>query len=332
MNKISVFIVVAAVSVAACSFEAAMSKYSGGSGSPPELLAVRTSSSSEVQFLFSEPVSVVSLAFDPPAELADSTDGETVNIQLGTPFAAGTRVTVDILVRNENGNTLEAVLTFSAFNDRVPAFQINELRTEMSKPRVEFIELKMLSGGNLAGVRLFAASNGTDAPVYEMPAAEVDAGEYVLVHLRTPDYINGVDELGEDLALSTADDAKAQADCPRDVRDLWLPVNKEMLRKSDAVYFVDQLDAIIDAVVFCDKAKEAEKWGGNPYFISAMGILTASGAWTGEAGIAGVFDSGGTSPTNTIVRRENSADTNASQDWYKGGVGKATPGKPNVQP
>jgi hypothetical protein len=332
MKNISVFIVVAAVFVAACSFEAAVPKYSSSSGSPPELLEVRTSSSSEVQFLFSEPVSVVSLALDPPVGVADATGGETVNIQLDTPYAAGTRVSVDILVRNENGSTLEAVLTFSAFNDRVPAFQINELRTEMSKPRVEFIELKMLSGGNLAGVRLFAASNGTDAPVYEMPAAEVGAGEYVLVHMRTPDYINGVDELGEDLALSTADDAKAQADCPQDVRDLWLPGSKEMLRKSDVVYFVDQLDAVIDAVAFCDKSKEAEKWGGNPSFISAMDTLTASGAWTGEASIDDVFDSGGTTPTNTISRREHSTDTNAPQDWYKSGTGKATPGKPNVQP
>jgi hypothetical protein len=332
MKKISVFIVVVAVSVAACSFEAAVPKYAGGSGSPPELLAVRTSSSSEVQFLFSEPVNVVSIAFDPPAEMVDSSDGETVNIQLDPPFAPGTRVTVDILVRNEGGSTLEAVLTFSAFNDRVPAFQINELRTETSKPRVEFIELKMLTGGNLAGVRLFAASNGTDVPVYEMPVVEVSAGEYVLVHLRTPDYIHGVDELEEDLALSTADDAKAQADCPLDVRDLWVPGSKEILRKSDAVYFVDQLDTVIDAVVFCDKSKEAEKWGGNPYFISAMDILTASGAWTGEAGIDDVFDSGGTSPTNTIIRHESNADTNAFQDWYKSGTGKATPGKPNVQP
>jgi hypothetical protein len=340
MNRISVLFFVAVVFGAACSFEAAVPKYSGSSSSPPELLAVRAFSASEVQFLFSEPVDVVALTFDPPVVLADSADGETVNIRFDTPYTAGTRVTADILVRNGNGSTLEAVLTFSAFNDRVPAFQINELRTEMSKPRVEFIELKMLSDGNLAGVQLFAASNGTDAPVYELPAAEVNAGEYVLVHMRTPDYINGVDELGEDLSLSTADDAKAQADCPRDVRDLWLPGNKEVLRKSDAVYFTDQTGMVIDAVVFCDKAKELEKWGGNPYFMSAMDTLSVSGDWTGEAdgSIADTFDSSGTTPTNTISRREGGNgheggnDTNAAQDWYKSGSGKASPGKANAQP
>jgi hypothetical protein len=97
---------------------------------------------------------------------------------------------------------------------------------------------------------------------------------------------------------------------------------------------MDQTDTVIDAVVFCDKAKEAEKWGGNPNFINAMEILAASGAWIGaiDAGIAGTFDSGGTSPTNTISRRENSGDTNAAQDWYKSGTGKASPGKANIQP
>jgi hypothetical protein len=328
MNKISGIIFLVVVFVAACSFEAAVPKYVSSASSPPELLAVRTSSSSEVQFLFSEPVSVVSLTFDPPVSLSDSADGETVSIQLDTPYAVGTKVTVDVLVRNESGSTLEAVMTFSAFNDRVPVFQINELRTEMSKPRVEFIELKMLSAGNLAGVRLFVASNGTDMPVYEMPAVEVDADEYILVHLRVPDYINGVDELENNLALSTADDAKAQADCPMDVRDLWLPDNKEILRKSDAVYFMEQTDKIIDAIVFCDKAKDIEKWSDNPHFSSAMDILTAAGAWTG-ASIDDTFDSSGISPTNTIVRNENDSDTDTAQDWYKSGTGKASPGKPN---
>jgi hypothetical protein len=292
-----------------------------------------------VRFLFSEPVGVVSLTFDPPAgslNLMDQVDGksagETVTVHLETPYPAGTKVTVDIVARNEDGNTLEAVLAFSAFNDHVPVFQINELRTETSKPRVEFIELKMLSAGNLAGVRLFIASNGTDKPVYELPAVEVGKGEYVLIHPRTPDYIKGIDELGNNLALSTADDAKAQADCPQDVRDLWLPENKEVLRKSDAVYLMDQMDNVIDAVVFCDKTKEAEKWGGNPHFLNAMEMLTDSGAWVGTVGepnIDDVFDSNGTSPTNTISRRENAGDTNTATDWYKSGTSKASPGKPN---
>jgi hypothetical protein len=331
LNSCSVFIFPIVVFVAACSFEAAVPKYTSGAGSPPELIAVHTASASEVQFLFSEPVSVVSIVFDPPTGLTNSADGETVNIHLDAPYIVGTKVTVDILVRNENGDTLEAVLSFSVFNGRVPAFRINELRTEMSKPRVEFIELKMLSDGNLAGVRLFAASNGTDTPIYEMPAVEVSKGEFVLVHLRTPDYINGVDELGDDLTLSTADDPKAQADCPQNMRDLWLPGSKEILRKSDAVYFMDQMDTIIDAVVFCDKLKEGEKWSINPNFINAMDILTGSGVWTGD-GIDGAFDSGGTSPTNTISRHENSDDTNTAKDWYKSGTGKASPGKANTQP
>jgi hypothetical protein len=336
MHKISAFsflvVVLAAVCAGACSFEAAVPKYAGNSGSPPELLGVRVPSASEVEFLFSEPVSVVSVTFDPPAGLLDSGDGETVSVRLDAPYAVGTKVTAGILVRNGEGSTLEAVLTFAAFNDRIPVFQITEMRTEMSKPRVEFIELNMVTAGNLAGARLFIASNGTGQPVYEFPAVEVSAGEYVALHPRNPDYINGVDEIENDLALSTADDAKAQADCPQNVRDLWFPDNKEVLRKSDAVYFMDQTDNIIDAVVFCDKAKEAEKWGGNPNFISAMEILADAGAWDGASGIDGAFDSGGTSPTNTMNRRENSSDTNTAKDWYKSGTGKASPGKANALP
>jgi hypothetical protein len=337
MSKVSVFLLsvialAAAFAAGSCSFEAAVPKYAGNAGSPPELVGVRTSSSSEVHFLFSEPVSVVALTLDPPTELADTENGETVIVRFDPPYAAGTKVTVDMLVRDGEGNTLETLLTFTAFNDRMPVFQVTELRTEMSKPRVEFIELKMLSAGNLAGVRLFIASNGTGQPVYEFPAVDVAAGEYVLIHPRTPDYISGIDETGNDFALSASDDAKAQADCPQDVRDLWFPDNKEILRKSDAVYFMDQADNVLDAVVFCDKAKESEKWGGNPHFINAMELLSAVGAWVGGTGIDSALDSNGTSPTNTLCRRENSSDTNTADDWYQSGSGKASPGKANALP
>jgi alcohol dehydrogenase class IV len=72
-------------------------------------------------------------------------------------------VSTDILVEDKNKNTLNVLISFRTRNDRMPEVVINEIRTAYSNPRVEFIELKTTSAGNLGGMRLFAAyENGND--------------------------------------------------------------------------------------------------------------------------------------------------------------------------
>ena len=154
-----------------------------------------------------------------------------------------------------------------------------------------------------------------------------------MLHLRSPDYINAVDELGDDLTLSTSEEAKAQVDCPRDARDLWLPSNKELLRKSDGVFLRDQRDTIIDAVLFYDKKKDIEKWDTNTTMHNAQALLGEAVAWTdvGPDGTPSLdaFFNNQSSPTNTLCRREGEPDTNSLADWYLCGSSKASPGKPN---
>jgi hypothetical protein len=334
MKYMTIVTLFVAALIASCSFEAAIPKYVFGKDTPPELLDVRAVSPLEMRFTFSEPVTLQTIAFAPEAVVQETLDGDTVVVRFESPYEIGTEVTADLLVCNTAGGTLEAVFTFGAFNDRMPEFLITELRTELSKPRVEFIELYMTTGGNLAGARLFVASNGIKLPVYEFPAVEVREGEYVLLHMRSPDYINAVNEAGEDLAAVTSDDKKVQADCPPTVRDLWLPVNKEVLRKSDVVYVTGQTGRVIDAAAFCDKVKEAGKWDANPAFEEALSFLVEAGAWMveGGGGIESVFDSNGTTATRTICRREAAGDTNTAQDWYKSATSKASPGKANAAP
>jgi hypothetical protein len=320
----------------ACSFEAAIPKYSGRKDAPPEIQAARSISPEELRLEFSEPVTVVSLSFDIELTVEETAVlGTEVSIRFAESLSIGQRVTADIVVQNAAGSTLEAIVPFTAFNNRVPEMLINEVRSEASAPRLEFIEFKTTTAGNLAGIRLFAASNGIEMPIYEFPPVEVAADEYVVLHIRSPDYINTVDELGDDLSLSTSDDPKAQADCPRDARDLWVPSNKELLRKSDGVFLRDQRDTIIDAVMFYDKKKETDKWKNNPgsNMQKALALFEEAGAWAGTLtgqpeDLAALFDNQ-SSATNTLCRKESEPDTNSIADWYLCGSSKASPGKPN---
>ena len=79
--------------------------------------------------------------------------------------------------------------------------------------KCEFIELRILSDGNLSGLELYSAYDG-DSKSYIFPVLDVFRGEVIIVHLRKKDE-TAVNELGSDLALSKSKYSSDKA------RDLW---------------------------------------------------------------------------------------------------------------
>jgi hypothetical protein len=234
----------------------------------------------------------------------------------------------DILVEDRNGNTLNVLVPFRTRNDDFPSFVITEIRTEYSKPKVEFVELRMLTAGNLGALRMFIAASGLDAPFFEFPPAAVSAGEYVVVHLRTLDPAS-VNETGGDLADTPyTKDNEAQPDA----RDFWIPESKKHLsKKAGAVFFTDQDDRIIDAVMFGESAA-GPVWQDEK-MARAAELLGNAGAWIAAdgniPGPAAAVLSKDTSATRSICRDEAAADGNSAADWYITATSGATPGKPN---
>ncbi|MDR0374127.1 MAG: hypothetical protein LBH85_00160 [Treponema sp.] len=292
--------------------------------SAPVFLGGKTLSATEICFQFSLPVALVSVRFSPDMEVESVTEGTDVVITVNGGAAAGEHVTADILVEDEYKNTLHVLTSFRTRNDRLPSFVITEIRTETSKPKGEFVEIKMSSDGNLGALRMFTATNSVDAPAFEFEPVEVKKGEYVVIHLRT--YEDGsVNEIGTDLALASATEAQSTA------RDFWLPDAGERLRKTDAVFFLDQDGVVLDVVLFSADGS----WGSKTYtgnMVKAVQLLGGQKAWAATSGAvpapADAVSSANTTATRTICRRE-AADTNTGADWYITVASGATPGKPN---
>jgi hypothetical protein len=209
----------------------------------------------------------------------------------------------------------------------MPALLITEIRTEYSKPKVEFVEFKALTAGNLGAMRLFIAGTGMDSPFFEFPPVNVRAGEYVVLHLRSlsPEC---VDETGDNLALVPyTRDNEAQADA----RDFWYPdAKKHTGKKGDAIFLMDQDDRILDGVIFSDTA---DAWWKDEKLARAAELLAAGSAWTAGSGdIPGPADavlSRDATATRTISRNEAVPDSNTAADWFITATSNATPGKPN---
>ena len=287
-------------------------------------LSCKAVSATELNFQFSQPVTVTSLHFSPALQVESVEGGSTVTVRFTGGPGPGERVVADLLARDENGNTINVLVPFRSRNDRVPPMRINELRTEFSRPRCEFIEFKTFGAGNLGALRLFIASNNRAPLVYEFPSIEVKNNEYIVLHLRTLEDSNR-DELGSNLEESGGVSASPTA------RDLWIPGSTKLLRKTDIVYLLDQDDRVVDAVLL---SETADPWWNRDFFAEAAEFLYRAGAWKSRdgnmPGPADAVQSTGSTLTRTINRDETLANNSrTADDWYITVTNGATPGRPN---
>ena len=296
----------------------------GKSSEAPVFLSCKAVSETEIAFEFSLPVKVTSLHFNPAIQVAAVEGGSTVRVSFSEGPGSGERLTADLLAEDENGNTINVLVPFRTRNKRIPRLLINELRTEYSKPRCEFIELKTIEAGNLGALRMFIAGNDKAPLLYEFPSIEAASGEYITLHLRTIE--EGChDELGDNLAESGGTDSSPAA------RDLWIPGATKLLRKTDAVYLLDQDDGVVDAVMI---SESADPWWNKNYFAEAAEFLFSKGAWKSPdekmCSPAAAVSSSGTTATRTICRDETlGTRSGTAADWYITATSSATPGKPN---
>ena len=293
----------------------------GSSSQAPVFLSCKAVSETEINFLFSHPVRVTSLNFDPAIRLEAVEDGSVVRVNFAGGPGPGEKLTADILAEDENGNTINVLVPFRTRNDRIPQMYINEIRTETAKPKYEFIEFKTLEAGNLGALRLYIAGNYKAPMVYEFQSIEVNKGEYITLHLRTTEE-GCCDELGSNLAESGGTDSSPTA------RDLWIPGSNKLLHKTDAVYLLDQDDRVVDAVML---SESAEPWWNKDYLAEAADFLFRAGAWTGPDGNicspSGAVASTGTTATRTICRDETlKENSRTAADWYITATSSATPG------
>ena len=322
------FLVLLPFLAAACSSDGSILQLLTRTAQAPVFLECKPISSTELVFKFSTPVRLVSFRFDPAIEVTSTEEGEEVRVTFAGDTEIGQRITADILVEDAARNSLNVIVPFRTRNDRMPMLVLNELRTEYSRPRVEFIEFLVLKSGNMGAMRLFISGNSLTEPIYEFPPAEVRAGEYILLHLRSIED-GTVDETGSNLNLASAPGAQAG------VRDFWVNRTTKPLHKTSALWLMDQDDVILDALVL---SESPEDWGKNNT-VDAAKFLAGKGAWLPRSGsvtdsewIPGHIDAvstRGATLTRTICRDESVPPMRRAGVWYVTATSNATPGEAN---
>jgi hypothetical protein len=234
-----------------------------------------------------------------------SNENKTACLTFPEKTIIGQSYTICGTVTDCNGNTLSFKLPFTGYNADVPILALSEIRsehytsskTEIAKHKFEFIEIYVIKSGNLAGLELVSAYDG-ESKKYCFPTINVKAGEYIVVHLRSPGE-NALDELEDDLTLSTALDS-----CPT-ARDLWASNTSTCLGKTDVILLRDcNNNSIIDAVLFAENTGGSWKTSYSTY----LADVQKSGVWTDSTGLAtnaisSAVVSNGVTSTRTLSRQ-----------------------------
>jgi hypothetical protein len=293
-------------------------------------ISCRAVSQEEVEFVFSRPVTIKHLNFEPELQVDSLENGSTVKVKFKEKQGDGKLIKVNLLAEDSKKNTLNVLVSFRARNDRMPKLVINEICTEYANAtagkKEEFIEFKTKSAGNLGAMRVVINSETTAAKktVYEFSPVEVKKDEYMVLHLRT--YNNeSKDEYKEKLDESVGVNASPTG------RDFWIPGDTaKLLHKTAMIYVLDQDDNVLDAVIL---SENQDDWWAKEYFAETAEFLFNKGAWkSADGNICSPQDavaSAKTTNTRTICRDEKAEDSNTAKDWYITDTSSATPGKPN---
>lgn len=308
----------------ACAPETTVEGVLGLQAQGPTFLGCAAVSPERVTFSFDVPVSVEALRFDPPASIAKIEDGAVVQANFEAPLPPGTPMTADLLVKDAKGNTLNILASLRSRNNQFPKLVLTEIRTEYSKPKVEFVEFRTESPGQLGALRLVTTSMGFSTPLFEFPQAQVSQGEYVVVHLRTLDPL-GVNEVESDLLESTVTESTSG-------RDFWVSGAEKRIHKTDAVALLDQDGNVLDGVLLSETMDEQwlkeELKQGSAYLASHHSWEPSTPGQTLLLPKDGVPSDAATT-TRTICRDEATSDTNGANNWYVTATSCATPGLPN---
>lgn len=237
------------------------------------------------------------------------------NLEFSECFDYGTSYVLYAVVEDSHGNSLSFSSGFTGYNENLPVIALSEVRTDVSKTKVEFVELYVLEEGNLGGLFL-EVYYGTKRNTYAFPAADVHPGEYIVLHMRTAE--GAVDET-EDITVSAAADS-----CPQ-ARDFWYPSESKTIGKTGVILLRERENGpLVDALLYAESEKES--WPQEEMESAAQAAFS-SGLWPDGADIQNAVCSDKCTATRTLSRQDFTEK--GSQSWIVVATSSATPGAAN---
>lgn len=296
--------------------------------SPPSLLEAAPDDGHTFSMRFDEAIRPVAGSFglEPASgELSASADGSELRVSFSDAVTPGFGYSLAGEVEDGNGNRCRFMLSFTGFNPRPARISITELQPQKNSstkaPHRDYVEFIVQEPGNLGGLELSWASS-SKLMTYDFPAAEVLAGDYIVLHLAPEGLPAEIDETGSDLAASGGIDAtqagrdfwSAAGGLPDESGALSLRVRPGGLSQDALFYAADDKSGPLAEGKLAD-------------LLSAMG---ADGAWVFAGKTATWEDAFRWHPSAArSIHRMAGVDTQGAADWLVSEASRQTPGAPS---
>ena len=298
---------------------------------PPMLSTVDARAARVIALEFDKPVRLLEAAIDPPVEIAETRWHENaLELQGKDDFLASEKYWIDARVEDEAGNISSVLVSVYGLNEHLPEIRINEFVCEGSRAHPDWVELKVLSDGNIAGLGLYEGGPNIWDNHKVFPALEVRTGDYIVVHFKPEVIPEEVDE--------TTDPAESGGlDVHPEAWDFWVRGGDGIPNTTGAVTLTEFPGGpVIDAVLYTTKRYDPddEKRGfGLKSQLEIFEDVVTAGGWE----IAGDFvipedglDPEDSTATRSITRDPEGIDTDPAGDWHITPTSGATPGSENT--
>lgn len=329
--RVVILVCLFGVAACGCGPEAKLPEMISGDWDPPMLSHVEAIEQSVIALTFDEPVELLEAYIDPPVEIEESRWHEgALHIVGSTDFIASEEYWIDARVEDQSGNLSSVLVSVYGRNDRVPKIRINEFVCEGSSRHPDWVELRVDSSGNLAGLCLYEGSPTTWDSRFLFPDLDVEEGDYVVVHFKPEVIPEEIDEV-------VSPDESGGNDTHPEGWDFWVKGGDGIPNTTGGL----TLTAFpggphIDAVLYTTKRYEAddEKRGfGTTSQVEIFDSIVEIGGWQ-IAGDFAVpedgFDPTDSTATRSIYRPEDGGDTDTAADWRIAPTSGATPGYQNT--
>jgi hypothetical protein len=301
---------------------------------PPQLEKVNTVQTDVLEAHFDKAAWVAGdgLSVSPDLDVASVEDGSSViRITLAGEAEAGKRYTLEMNIRDEEGNTCAFLHQFYGYNPRIPNMLINEIIVNTpSTTAYNQVEIAVFSAGNMAGVTLFEGTKSFAEKTFTFPPLEVLPGDFILVHFNTAEAGGEIDETGGNKTEASGKGARDTA------WDFWAPETGNLTKDNDVISLYTNLEGdLIDGIVYTSKTyTEGAKYNGfgTSLMLNKVTELVSGGGWIirgSEPFPEDGFNPSGATSTRTICRDAASTDTNSAADWHIVPTGKRSPGAVN---
>ncbi len=299
---------------------------------PPVLLKAESAAPRSATLHFSEPVKPIdgTMVLKPtiqPSEVLCT--GDAVVLEFADALTPGAPYYIEVTVADGTGNRTRLITRFFGFNPRVPRVIINEFITQGSGSHPDVVELFVLEDGNTAGLCVMEGTKEIWSDRCILPAAEVTAGDFILVHFKPDGVAAEIDET-VDRTASGGKDASSAA------WDYWVSDGSGLSGNNGVITVYDKPGGVLlDAVLYSNRTSSSDTnyrgFGSKKVMLQADEIA-AEGGWVTEgeeiAPEDGVNPDDSTS-TRSICRSSSASDTNSNADWHIVPTRGSTFGEPN---